>query len=116
MEKSSTGIHDRSRMLLCLTMFAVFFVNPVQYIFGKKSLDTLGSSVEEQFGSRTMAQVDLTDGQPTWLLWLVNICIILGILVRLYVFGEPVLRPKSESALRFWSLSRQADVDLAQVR
>ncbi|GAU97461.1 hypothetical protein RvY_08750-2 [Ramazzottius varieornatus] len=113
-EKSSTGIHDRSRMLLCLTMFAVFFVNPVQYMFGKKSLVTLGGTVEEQTGSRTMAQVDFTDGQPTWLLWLVNICIILGILIRLYVFGEPVLRPKSESALRFWSLSRQADIDLAQ--
>ncbi|OQV18258.1 Sterol regulatory element-binding protein 1 [Hypsibius exemplaris] len=112
----STEFNDRSRMVLCFLMFAVFFINPVQYLFGKSAPPVFADGV---LGDGHSLKLD-TDGsffvfgQPRWLLWIINVVIILGILIRLYVFGEPVLRPKTESALRFWSLSRQADVDLSK--
>lgn len=35
-KKERKGIHDRSRMVLCMVMFAVLFINPVQYFFEKQ--------------------------------------------------------------------------------
>lgn len=54
-------------------------------------------------------------GNSQWIIWVFNLVLVLGILIRLYVYGEPVLRPNTEAAVRFWSLSRKADLDIARV-
>ena len=52
---------------------------------------------------------------PTLLLWLVNGVIVLSVLVKLLVHGEPVIRPHSRSSVTFWRHRKQADLDLAKV-
>ncbi|XP_055331829.1 sterol regulatory element-binding protein 1-like [Paramacrobiotus metropolitanus] len=114
---AKTGIHDRSRMLLCIMMFSVFFFNPMQYLFGSSGI--FASPAERIMETETLSAGSLDGrdtpiGHSTWVVWLLNIGIVLGILIRLYVYGEPVLKPKTEAAVRFWSYSKQADRDIAK--
>ena len=37
-------------------------------------------------------------------------------MVRVFIFGEPVTKPLSESSVCYWKFRKQADVDLARVR
>lgn len=61
--------------------------------------------------------------QENWLLsialfalkWLLHAVIAMAVLVRIFVFGEPVTRPHSDNAVLFWRHRRQADEDLAKV-
>lgn len=53
---------------------------------------------------------------PTMLVWMLNGVLVVGVLVRLLVYGEPVTRPHSGSSVLFWRHRKQADLDLARVR
>lgn len=59
-------------------------------------------------------------GWSPWLLppliWLTNGLLVLVSLTLLFVYGEPVTRPHSGPAVRFWRHRKQADLDLARVR
>ncbi|EDO44449.1 predicted protein [Nematostella vectensis] len=46
--------------------------------------------------------------------WFVNIILVIGVLVRIFVFGEPVTRPNSERATLFWRHKNKADIALSQ--
>ena len=48
--------------------------------------------------------------------WLLHGVIALAVLVRIFVFGEPVTRPHSDNAVLFWRHRNQAEADLAKVR
>ena len=52
---------------------------------------------------------------PTLFIWLVNGVIVLGVLAKLLIFGEPVTKPLSESSVAYWRHRKQADMDLARV-
>ncbi|KAI1233672.1 hypothetical protein IHE44_0004113 [Lamprotornis superbus] len=49
---------------------------------------------------------------PTLAFWALNVALVLGAVVRLFVCGEPVTRPHSEPSILFWRHRRQADLDL----
>jgi hypothetical protein len=48
-------------------------------------------------------------------LWMFNFMILLGFLVKLFVYGDPVLPAKSKESVTFWRHRRQADFDLSKV-
>ena len=48
-------------------------------------------------------------------LWMVNFIILLGCLIKLFVYGDPVLPAKSKESVTFWRHRRQADFDLSKV-
>ena len=52
---------------------------------------------------------------PTFIIWLINGTIVTAILARIFVFGEPITKPLSESSVRYWRHRKQADMDLAKV-
>lgn len=52
---------------------------------------------------------------PTLVFWGLNVALVLGAVVRLFVYGEPVTPPHSESSVLFWRHRRQADLDLDRV-
>lgn len=61
-----------------------------------------------------------TGGEESWLwpnlfMWTVNSIILAGFLVKLFIFGEPVTKPLSESSVCYWKYRKQADMDLARV-
>ena len=76
-------------------------------------------------GGRTLNSYGDTSSVPeeNWLLgvalfaakWLLHIVIALAVLVRIFVFGEPVTRPHSDNAVLFWRHRNQADEDLVKV-
>jgi len=48
-------------------------------------------------------------------LWMFNFVILLGCLIKLFVYGDPVLPAKSKESVAFWRHRRQADFDLSKV-
>lgn len=52
---------------------------------------------------------------PTLIFWAINTIVVLGAFIRLFIYGEPVMRPHSESSILFWRHRKQADLDLARV-
>lgn len=51
-----------------------------------------------------------------FLLWLINIFIFVFCLVKMFVYGDPIIPSKSKEAQKYWTHRRQADLLLAKVR
>uniref|UniRef100_A0A8D2LWE8 Sterol regulatory element-binding protein 1 n=1 Tax=Varanus komodoensis TaxID=61221 RepID=A0A8D2LWE8_VARKO len=119
----SLGMLDRSRMALCAFVFLCLSFNPLSAL-----LRGLGSSGAPDpaspggFGRSIMAQSEARDAPATWsqwllptaIFWLINALVVLGAFVRLFIYGEPVTRPHSQSSVLFWRHRKQADLDLAR--
>lgn len=109
-------MRDQTRMALCIFMFAVLAFNPFGALIGSNadSENFLG-----QHAGRTLKNVN--DGQtsgwmdwmfPTLLMWVLNGVICVGVLLRLLVFGEPVVKKNTEAAVSFYRHKTQADAHL----
>ena len=82
-------------------------------------------SVRSHTGGRTLKSIDGGDAvlEDNWLLsialfaakWFIHTLVALVVLARIFVFGEPVIRPHSDNAVLFWRHRNQADEDLARV-
>ncbi|NXE40307.1 SRBP1 protein, partial [Ptilorrhoa leucosticta] len=118
---SSQGMLDRSRMALCTFVFLCLSFNPLASLLrGSGSPAPLGSQ-ETAGPSRSIMAESGTSEEPwgwtQWLwptlaFWALNVALVLGAVVRLFVCGEPVTRPHSEPSILFWRHRRQADLDL----
>ncbi|NXN27620.1 SRBP1 protein, partial [Nycticryphes semicollaris] len=118
---SSQGMLDRSRMALCAFVFLCLSFNPLASLLRSSGApapvgnpDTTGphrsimaeaGTVEEPWGWSQWLW-------PTLAFWALNVALVLGAVVRLFVCGEPVTRPHSEPSVLFWRHRRQADLDL----
>ncbi|XP_021572834.1 sterol regulatory element-binding protein 1 [Carlito syrichta] len=117
----SRGMLDRSRLALCVLVFLCLSCNPLASLLGGRGLPSPSdtTSVHHSPG-RAMLGTDSRDspGWAPWLLpplvWLPNGLLVLGSLVLLFVYGEPVTRPHSGPAVHFWRHRKQADLDLAR--
>ncbi|XP_077172447.1 sterol regulatory element-binding protein 1 isoform X1 [Paroedura picta] len=119
----SLGMLDRSRMALCTFVFLCLSFNPLSSILGGSSSASPSEIVSPSGPGRSMKSESEPRDAPVawsqWLLptlvfWLVNIMVVLGAFVRLFIYGEPVTRPHSESSVLFWRHRKQADLDLAR--
>ncbi|XP_064636473.1 sterol regulatory element-binding protein 1-like [Lineus longissimus] len=116
-----TVMPDRSRMVLCMFMFAILAFNPFSAIFGSRM--NLGSSADygqAHSGGRMLNALE-DDGMvlswydwmvPKLMLWFINGLVVACILARIMIFGEPVTAPKSQSSVLYWRHRTQADADL----
>ncbi|XP_018094813.1 sterol regulatory element-binding protein 1 isoform X2 [Xenopus laevis] len=117
----SAGMLDRSRMALCAFVFLCLSFNPLSLLMGSsKNYDTLDG---ESYHGAGRSMLQATPSEPSmwssWLLpstflWPINIIIVLGVFIRLFIYGEPVTRLHSESSALFWCHRKQADVDLSR--
>lgn len=99
-------------LTLCFLQTGMLFSNSLQ-------------SNKPHAGGRTLNSHDDTSSMPQdkWLIsialltvkWLLHALIAIAVLVRIFVFGEPVTRPHSNNAVLFWRHRNQADDDLAKV-
>ncbi|XP_064172533.1 sterol regulatory element-binding protein 1 [Anguilla rostrata] len=116
------GMLDRSRLALCAFTFLFLSVNPLAALLCGGAGATATTGTPEHSGTgRTMLGLDGGDGSgwldwmvPTLLIWLLNGVLVVGVLIRLLVYGEPVTRPHSGSSVLFWRHRKQADLDLAR--
>ncbi|NXU49392.1 SRBP1 protein, partial [Turnix velox] len=116
---SSQGMLDRSRMALCAFVFLCLSFNPLASLL-RGSSGPVGSPSTTGPHRSIMADSGTVEepwGWSQWLwptlaFWALNTALVLGAVVRLFVFGEPVTRPHSEPSVLFWRHRRQADLDL----
>uniref|UniRef100_A0A8C3LVZ5 Sterol regulatory element-binding protein 1 n=1 Tax=Chrysolophus pictus TaxID=9089 RepID=A0A8C3LVZ5_CHRPC len=120
----SQGMLDRSRMALCAFVFLCLSFNPLASLLrGSSAPAPSGSLGTAGPGRSIMAESGTAEEPwgwsqwlwPTLVFWGLNVALVLGAVVRLFVYGEPVTPPHSESSVLFWRHRRQADLDLDRV-
>lgn len=112
---------DGSRMMLCMMMLAVLAFNPMSFI-SKKRMPAFSAALGEVPGRTILGDIESDEGTfsfqhlmySSFMVWLVNFVIISVFLVRIFVYGEPIMRRKSAVSESFWRHRKQADLDLAK--
>lgn len=115
------GLLDRSRLALCMLVFLCLSYNPLASLLGSRDVPSSMEATSIYHGpGRIVLGTEGRDG-PGWaswllppLLWLTNALFVLLFLALLFVYGEPITRPHSSSAVHFWRHRKQADLDLAR--
>ncbi|XP_070617517.1 sterol regulatory element-binding protein 1 isoform X2 [Erythrolamprus reginae] len=115
----SLGMLDRSRLALCTFVFLCLAFNPLPSLLGGAALGGPSEGLSHDGSTRSILATDAGLPQFHWLLptlffWMVNLMIVCAAFVRLFVYGEPITRPHSESSVIFWRHRKQADLDLAR--
>ncbi|XP_063718442.1 sterol regulatory element-binding protein 1-like isoform X2 [Symsagittifera roscoffensis] len=138
----TVGLTDRSKVTLCMIMMCVFFFNPVGVmvsrsgVFDSASPDSpsvvlYSDVVSEHNGNRVLQSVD--EPQPensSWhgnidddfyglmsqgvVVWIMNAIVVMVIVGKVFIFGEPCLHSKSDEYQTFKTLVAEADVLLSQ--
>uniref|UniRef100_A0A8C9L6Y4 Sterol regulatory element-binding protein 1 n=1 Tax=Pavo cristatus TaxID=9049 RepID=A0A8C9L6Y4_PAVCR len=117
----SQGMLDRSRMALCAFVFLCLSFNPLASLLRGSSAPAPSGSLGTAGPGRSIMAESGTSEEPwgwsqwlwpTLVFWGLNVALVLGAVVRLFVYGEPVTPPHSESSVLFWRHRRQADLDL----
>ncbi|XP_064545207.1 sterol regulatory element-binding protein 1 [Drosophila montana] len=117
---SMRGMATHSRLALCMFMFAVLAVNPFKALlqrsqFGADDFDAddLGGELSRQRRS-ILAYDDNTDNigwqHSSWL-WLLNLLLMLGCLVKLLVYGDPQLDTQTDA---YYQHKKRAEAHFAQ--
>ncbi|XP_068220644.1 sterol regulatory element-binding protein 1 isoform X2 [Palaemon carinicauda] len=111
---------DGSRMVLCMMMLALLAFNPMS-LLNKRSLSTLSGPIGEAPGRSILDFESDTDFfslqnlfYSSLMVWMVNFVIISVFLIRIFIYGEPIMRRKSPVAESFWRHRKQADLDMAK--
>ncbi|XP_071445598.1 sterol regulatory element-binding protein 1 [Hetaerina americana] len=114
------GMLDHSRMALCMFMFSILTFNP----FGML-LNTV-SDIRREYSSRHEGRTilensdDLASGDvwqwynSSLFIFLFNCIIFMGCLVKIFMYGDPILPCKSKASVMFWRHRKQADFNLVQ--
>ncbi|KAM5151980.1 sterol regulatory element-binding protein 1 isoform 2-T2 [Mantella aurantiaca] len=117
-----SGMLDRSRMALCVFVFLCLSFNPLSFLMGGSRSQEASDGPTFHGGGRSMLEMSSSSESSSWfswfspsvLLWPINLIIVLGVFIRLFIYGEPVTRLHSESSVQFWCHRKQADVDLSR--
>jgi len=109
------GMLDHTRMALCMFMISVVVVNP----FGRL-LDQIPAPSNTHTTGRTILHFDNGEGgfwhatSSSMALWLFNFLILVLGLVKVFVYGDPILYSNSKASTVFWRHRKQADFDLSK--
>lgn len=112
---------DGSRMVLCMMMLAVLAFNPMS-LLNKRSPSALTNIVGEAPGRMILEDMESDNGGFSFqslfysplMVWMVNFVIISVFLIRIFIYGEPIMRRRSPVAESFWRHRKQADLDMAK--
>ncbi|XP_049791381.1 sterol regulatory element-binding protein 1 isoform X1 [Schistocerca nitens] len=119
MHRVSSGMLDHSRMTLCMFMFVVMAFNPFGIVLNKyMSTDT--DYLQPSTVGRTILSDEGSDGgiwsltSTSLFLWFFNFIILVGCLIKIFVYGDPVMPSKSAASTVFWRHRKQADFDITK--
>lgn len=140
---SVRGMSSHSRLTLCMFMLAVFIVNPFSKMlnsYSGGSSDT--ESVDSDSGRRTILSWDegeillfkncllvnnrdlildagymsLQNVSSMFLLWMINVILFMICLIKMLVYGDPILKHQSPESIKYWKHKKQSDLDFERVR
>lgn len=111
---------EGTRMMLCTFVLLVLTFNPVG-LFARHSALSFSSTTSD-VPSRTILEDTSQEGMfsmrqvlcSSVTVWLVNMVTVAVLLVRVFVYGEPVVRKKGLISETFWRHRKQADLDMAK--
>jgi sterol regulatory element-binding transcription factor 1 len=114
------GMTSHSRLTLCMFMMAVFIVNPFSKMLnvGKSSSNTF---TEDSTGRRNILGLDDDIGQSIWnfssifFVWAFNVMFLIGCLIKMLVYGDPVLKHQSNESIKYWKHKKQSDLEFERV-
>ncbi|KAH8361665.1 hypothetical protein KR084_012539 [Drosophila pseudotakahashii] len=112
---SMRGMATHSRLGLCMFMFAILAVNPFKTFLQRGQYGS-NDDIGELSGQRRILSYDADGGdgfgwqQSTWI-WLLNLTLMLGCLVKLLVYGDPQLDAQTDA---YWQHKQRADNHFAQ--
>ncbi|CAG9766585.1 unnamed protein product [Ceutorhynchus assimilis] len=110
----SRGMLDHSRLTLCMFMLAMVAFNPFGFALSKISTGD-SNSVS---GGRTILgwseQQTVSFSPSSLMLWFLNIFILGFCLLKMFVYGDPIIAPKSKQAQKYWIHRKQADIYLLE--
>ncbi|GFQ68606.1 sterol regulatory element-binding protein 1 [Trichonephila clavata] len=117
---SNRGMLDHSRVLMCVFMCAFLIINPISFIT-RAGLHNFGNADSAAYTGRTILADDAGfEGQwKKYLLssavtWILNIFFIAAFLLKLFVYGDPVLKKDSNNYTLFWRHRKQADLSFQE--
>ncbi|XP_054723748.1 sterol regulatory element-binding protein 1-like [Uloborus diversus] len=117
---ASRGMLDHNRVMLCMFMFTFLAFNPFSY-FLKVSLPSSTSVDSSTFTGRVILSENYnSEGHWTRNLifsattWILNLVLIALCLLKLFVYGEPVLKKDSNNYTIFWRHRKQADLSFQE--
>uniref|UniRef100_A0A2M4B9X9 Putative sterol regulatory element-binding protein 1 n=1 Tax=Anopheles marajoara TaxID=58244 RepID=A0A2M4B9X9_9DIPT len=113
------GMSPHARLTLCMVMLTVFVVNPFASLL---SLTAPGGLLQgddgDGDGGPTGRRILAFEESFSWsrlssslLLLLVNFLFLGGCLVRMLVYGDPILWPRSSASNDYWQHKRQSDLE-----
>uniref|UniRef100_A0A1I8NM66 BHLH domain-containing protein n=1 Tax=Stomoxys calcitrans TaxID=35570 RepID=A0A1I8NM66_STOCA len=116
--KAMQGMAAHSRLALCMFMFAILAVNPFKNFMGGS---VLGNNYlfddEELVGQRKILSVDEEEtsgfiwGNSTssLILWTMNILVMLMCMIKLLVYGDPLLSSETQASGAYWKHKQVAE-------
>lgn len=120
---SVRGMGAHSRLTLCMFMLAVFIVNPFSKMLNGYSggSDTIGSDGGDA-GRRTILGWDEDAGYMSlqnistmFMLWMFNLLFVIGCMIKMLVYGDPILKHQSAESVKYWKHKKQSDLDFERV-
>ncbi|PRD28630.1 UNVERIFIED_CONTAM: Srebf1 [Trichonephila clavipes] len=113
---SNRGMLDHSRVIMCVFMCAFLVINPISFIT-RAGLQNFGKADSAAYTGRTILADD-TGFEGKWkkyllssaVTWILNIFFIAACVLKLFVYGDPVLKKDSNNYTLFWRHRKQADL------
>ena len=124
---SARGMSSHSRLTLCMFMFAIFVINPFSKMLGAFSgSDGLSGGPEdyEDLQRRNILSLDDDSSNSTFswqnvskffLLWAFNLAFLIGCLIKMLIYGDPVQKYQSNESIKYWKHKKQSDLEFERV-
>ncbi|KAL3265788.1 hypothetical protein HHI36_009986 [Cryptolaemus montrouzieri] len=110
----STGMLDQTKLTLCMFMLILLAFNP----FGIAVNHFSGIQGYTKYESRKFLSFDFNYSSSfdtsSLLLWLFNTLILGFCMIKMFVYGDPIIPSKSKESQIFWRHRRQADMYLTK--
>ncbi|XP_055614165.1 sterol regulatory element-binding protein 1 isoform X2 [Uranotaenia lowii] len=108
------GMSAHSRLTLCMFMLAVLVVNP----FGSflSQLGEANDELDDAGTSRRILAVDepffsWTSLSSSMLIFAINFALLAFGLIKMLVYGDPILPARSKASTEYWKHKKQSDAD-----
>ncbi|XP_065362269.1 sterol regulatory element-binding protein 1 [Calliphora vicina] len=116
--KSMQGMAAHSRLALCMFMFAIIAINPFKNFLG--GYDTASSYLyddDDLVGQRKILSIEEdTSSGYSWessassiMLWSMNILVMLMCMVKVLVYGDPLLGSETPASDTYWKHKKMAE-------
>ncbi|XP_058985053.1 sterol regulatory element-binding protein 1 [Musca domestica] len=114
--KPMQGMSAHSRLALCMFMFAILAVNPFKNFLGNSGGEYMFDD-DDLVGQRKILAVDEADiGAKIWgnstsslILWTMNILVMLMCMIKLLVYGDPLLASQTQASEAYWKHKKLAE-------